>query len=384
LATMAKGPAGLLLPAAAAFFFVMASGRWRDLTRMEVIAGLLLFCVAALPWVVAMYARHGQTFIDKLLFDHMVKRAFGHMHDTNDGDDLSFRYYVWQLGYAAFPWTGLVPIALVRWARDSRHIGVVLGAWFLVGFALFAWMGTKFHHYCLPILPPAAMLTGVLLDDFMRRSDGPLLGAPLLGAVAVGAALCTLLIGRDLTGADLGPLRLLHLFTYNYDRPWPSNLHFTTELWVFTIAAAVLMLLLMVERLRRRMAIGLVALSLSFAVWGLDVFLVKLSPHWGQRELFIAYERERMAQPGQLIAYIMNWKGENFYRGNRVPAFVSTGHRFQRWIDDQKKKGDKTFYFVLQHTRVTTLAAELGEPAIEKLTDEALNNKFVLVRVRFP
>ena len=25
----------------------------------------------------------------------------------------------------------------------------------------------------------------------------------------------------------------------------------------------------------------------------------------------------------------MNWKGENFYTGNRLPAFVSTGAKFK-------------------------------------------------------
>lgn len=29
------------------------------------------------------------------------------------GEDVGFRYYVWQLGYATFPWTGLVPASLL-------------------------------------------------------------------------------------------------------------------------------------------------------------------------------------------------------------------------------------------------------------------------------
>ena len=45
--------------------------------------------------------------------------------------------------------------------------------WFVFAFALFSLMLTKFHHYILPALPPAAMLTGVLLDGMLRSAPGP-------------------------------------------------------------------------------------------------------------------------------------------------------------------------------------------------------------------
>ena len=47
----------------------------------------------------------------------MLKRALDHVHDTNTGDDVSIRYYVWQMGYGMWPWTGLVPAGLIWWAR---------------------------------------------------------------------------------------------------------------------------------------------------------------------------------------------------------------------------------------------------------------------------
>ena len=122
--------------------------------------------------------------------------------------------------------------------------------------------------------------------------------------------------------------------------------------------------------------------------WGLGSSpwspLSSLSPHWGQRELFVRYEQEHKKKPGQLIAYQLNWKGENFYRGNQVPAFVSTGKRFKTWIAAQKKKGTSVFYFVTEHRRTRPLRNELGRPAVfEKLTDKTLNNKFQLIRVEF-
>ncbi|WP_437998623.1 glycosyltransferase family 39 protein [Sorangium sp. So ce185] len=423
LSTMAKGPAGFGLPVLCALGYVVVSRRYRDLLKMEIPVGLLVLACVALPWFVAMYARHGQPFTDRLLFHDMFKRAFTHVHDTNEGDDVSFRYYVWQLGYATFPWTGLVPASLVWWLRRREggapdepgsaevrksDASVFLAMWFLFGFALFSLMLTKFHHYILPAVPPAAMLTGILLDDMLRlEARAGALGsgaasapAPpsralatvvyeraMLGAVAIGAALLVFFVGRDLAMAREGQpsqARLLHLFTYNYKRPWPQSLDFSATLWAFTAAAALLCLLLVVARLRRLALYALASLAIAFTAWGLDVYFVRTSPHWGQRETLLAYARASQEIPGPLVAYQMNWKGENFYAGNKLAAFVSSGKKFQDYINEQKKKGVKTFYFVTEHGRINSLSNELGSPRIfERLTTIELNNKFLVVRATF-
>lgn len=405
LSTMAKGPAGLGLPVLAVLAYVAATRRWRELVRMELVSGWLIFGITVVPWFAAMYVRHGQQFTDRLLFHDMFKRAFDHVHDTNQGDDTSFRYYVWQLGYATFPWSGLVPFALGAWLRDRRALvhprnvtAIVLLAWFVLGFALFALMGTKFHHYCLPIVPPAAALTGILLDDFMASASGArscggaqaptrLAERALLAAAAFGAALGTFFVGRDIAWqlkGRLGPIRLVHLFSYNYGRPWPDSVSFTAALWAFATGAALVTALLAVPRLRGAVACSLLAIATSFGAWGLDVYFPRVAPHWGQRELFLRYEQERLREPGPVVAYQLNWKGENFYRGNEIPAFVQSGQKFKDWVRDQQDKGVKVIYFVTEHGRTTGLASELGNPAdLGLLTPKSLNNKFVLVRVRF-
>jgi 4-amino-4-deoxy-L-arabinose transferase-like glycosyltransferase len=396
LSTMAKGPAGFGLPILCALAYVATTRRWRDLSRMEIASGALILLVIAMPWFVAMYARHGQPFTDRLLFHDMFKRAFTHVHDTNEGDDVSFRFYVWQLGYAMFPWTALAPAGLVWWLRrkddgdPKGDASVFLAMWFVFAFTLFSLMLTKFHHYILPALPPAAMLIGVLLSDMMEprsRDFRARFESLQLGGAAVSGALLVALVGRDLViGKDGLPsqARLLHLFTYNYRRAFPTSLDFTPALTFFTVAAAVLVIALAVARFRRYVVVALVTLGCAFAAWGIDVYFVKTSPHWGQRETVVAYQTAKRDVPGPLIAYQMNWKGENFYMGNALPAFVSSGKKFQDYMLEQKKKGTKTFYFLTEHGRATSLSNELGAPsAFEKLTTPELNNKFVLVRATF-
>jgi hypothetical protein len=133
------------------------------------------------------------------------------------------------------------------------------------------------------------------------------------------------------------------------------------------------------------MTAALAGFGLLFAGWCINVYLVRTAPHWGQRETILAYVRASREIPaGPLIAYQMNWKGENFYTGNHVAAFVSSGKRFQDYIHEEKKKGRKTFYFSTEHSRTNALSNEIGNPRVfEKLTVPEVNNKFVIVRATF-
>jgi 4-amino-4-deoxy-L-arabinose transferase-like glycosyltransferase len=516
IATMAKGPAGFGLPMLCAFAYVATKRRWSELLRLEILTGFLVIFAVAMPWYVAMYVRHGSPFTDRLIFHDMFNRAFSHVHDTNEGDDTGIRFYLWQLGYALFPWTGLVPLGLIwgfrrsdsavsrLWSSVMRatvknddngqgaavgDAAVMLVMWFLFAFFLFTFMGTKFHHYIFPAVPPAAMLVGVVLDDVLgerplvrrglapayaiglgvgaaiatygasRAWPGSIMGgapgpgaeghfgtaviigfvglavtafaayafrspegddddvrrvsatpdvSPYRGGVKVegetveearrrsheqlmvaGAALLgalvLVLVGRDLVikpeGADQpGAIRLLQLFTYNYRRPWPDALDFAGILGGFTAIGALLSIGIGIRALRRHAIAAFCAFSMVFALWALDVYMVKTSPHWGQHEVIEAYYKDRAGPDEQLVAYQMNWKGENFYTGNHIPAFVSSGATFQTWLKTQKEKGAKVMYFITEHSRTGGLRGEVGAKSYKELTDKTLNNKFVLIR----
>jgi hypothetical protein len=356
-------------------------------------------------------------------------------------------------------------------------------------------MGTKFHHYIFPAVPPAAMMVGVVLDDALEgagsagkgrvipygagmivgmglvvlglsrlfpgsffgtklgaqqteladpsfalgaglvlagigalaatvkllggepeTTSAPLpevkrvestpyrgglaqtSGAPddegrthetlMLGGAAVAGAMLLVLVGRDLAtkppGSDQpGAIRLLQLFTYNYRRAWPDNLDFGAALKAFSIVAIVVSLLFAAKRLRGHAVAMFAALGFVFALWGKDVYMVKTAPHWGQHEVMEAYYRGRQSDAEPLVAYQMNWKGENFYTGNRVPAFVSSGAPFTKWIKEQRDKGVKVMFFVTEHGRVGGLRSEAGATKYTEVTDKNVCNKFILVRAEY-
>jgi hypothetical protein len=240
----------------------------------------------------------------------------------------------------------------------------------------------------------ALVLSALRLDP--ARSDAPPpaadtgrdLTGPLLGAIGLLGAAAALLAGRDMAmskaGDVTGSIRLMHLFTYQYKRPWPDSLDFRPTLLAFALIAAVLFLGWLVRRLRPHAVVAMCSLSLVFAVWTANVYLVRTAPHWGQRETMVAYYQSRNSPHELLMAFQMNWKGENFYTGNRVPAFVSSGKKFKTWLEDRKTEGAKVMYFTTETARLKGLQRELDDPAqFEMLTDEDLNNKFFLAKVTF-
>jgi 4-amino-4-deoxy-L-arabinose transferase-like glycosyltransferase len=501
LATSAKGPAGFALPILCGLAYVATTKQWSELVRFELVSGL--FCIVALvafPWWVAMYVRHGSQFSDELIFHDLVNRAFSHVHDTNEGDDTSFRFYIWQLGYALFPWTGLAPLGLVfglrraesqqaaaggggtgRGVNGRGEASILLMMWFVFAFALFSFMGTKFHHYIFPAVPPAGMLIGIALDDMLgpsplfaaKKDDttpwaipraavlyggllavaagigvvgvakafgGSIWGDRLTGdgagpsyvlsavfsavavaafivlvrrytrpeaaadatakaprapedihlqlmfsAAAIAGALIVGVVARDLVikpdnSSQPGAARLLQLFTYRYDRGWPESLDFSSVLAGFGFVAVALGLALSVRRVRTQIILAFLAFAMLWTVWGADVYMVKVAPHWGQREILAAYYKDRSSPNDPIVAYQMNWKGENFYSSNEIPAFVSSGGAFTTWVKGEREKGVKTIYFVTEHGRVGGLKGEVQGKSYREITDKTVNNKFVLVR----
>jgi hypothetical protein len=208
-----------------------------------------------------------------------------------------------------------------------------------------------------------------------------------LSALALASLVVVALVGRDLfmdSTATPGQLRLMNLFTYNYSRPWPDTLDYTGTLVGFTCVAGLASLGMVVPLFRRHATAFFCATSIVWTAWGLDIYLYKAAPHWGQREALLAYYRDRTDENQPFVAYQMNWKGENFYTSNKVPAFVSSGEPFKRWVDEQKAKGIHRIYFITEHGRSGSLKRELGDPrTFTELTDKALNNKFFVARVEY-
>ena len=369
---MAKGPAALAIPAAAILVTVIRSPR--ALLRLEIPVGLALAILFIAPWYLAGYARHGRVFLDEVVMRHMFGRTLDHLHDTNDGADTGIGYYIRQFGYATFPWCGIVAAAAfsIRPALERSRRGsarTLLYAATLVSFVLVTAMRTKFHHYILIALPSSAMLAGIWIDERVSRRRDP---AALFGALAVLG-----LVARDLV---LHPALVMQLFTYRYDRRW---IHTESLALVIGILAGVAAIGILAVALRRHAPFFLAA-GLAASAFFLDVYLVRAAPDGGQGKLVAAFYRDRAShpRPSPLLAYQLNWKGENFYTGNHVAIFVRSGAPMRAWIDARRAAGDRTIYAVAERGRIANLQHELGTHT-ELLSTETDSAEFALLRADF-
>jgi 4-amino-4-deoxy-L-arabinose transferase-like glycosyltransferase len=236
---------------------------------------------------------------------------------------------------------------------------------------------------CLLSLAIGVALFAFAVRSEMRRDPPPPSATDNLafGTATITGAVLLAFVGRDLSwnvkDSPPGSERLIHLFVYNYTRPWPDYLDYRAIMFGFASAAVLLMLACAVRALRGTAAAGLLGLAIVFSAYCLDVYMIDLTPHWSQLGLIDRYYAER--KPDQpLLAWQMNWKGENFYTGNRVYVFVDLDNKaLLDWVG--KNKG-KTVFLILEHTRLDRLKHVLTPRTIETLTTPRDDNKFVLVR----
>lgn len=185
LATLAKGPLGLLLPAMVAIGYVAVRREWSSLRPRSALGAGLAFVAVAAPWYLAIVRAQGRAFIDVFLLDHNLARLTSTVHH-HPGPAY---YYLPVLLLGLVPWTGFVlpGLALVRPRRRPADLFVLL--WLLLTLVFFSMAGSKLPGYILPCLPPLALLMGraaahLAADGATARGTGRAAIAAATGVVA--------------------------------------------------------------------------------------------------------------------------------------------------------------------------------------------------------
>jgi hypothetical protein len=137
-------------------------------------------------------------------------------------------------------------------------------------------------------VPALAVLVAFWIDDVL---DGRIRH---VGAMCAAASTIVLLITRDLMGEQK---KLIELFVYRYDRPWPDGapwyIDLSDPILGFGLAFAALMLLLAIRRLRPWVFVALAATAVLATYWTSNVYMRYAAMHWGQRAAIQAYYEQR-------------------------------------------------------------------------------------------
>ncbi len=191
LATLTKGPVGVILPFLTSALYLTFTRRWGEYWHQGYpLAGTLVLAMLALPWYAAMLAIHGSAYTAPAQA-HTIGRFLSPMEGHGFG--LLFYFPVLFLGF--FPWSGLLPAALYqalkhwRVARgkglegrtdppthslsplasrlsSSLELELFAALWVVSVFLFFTASATRLPHYIGPLFPAAALLTA----SFWHRS----------------------------------------------------------------------------------------------------------------------------------------------------------------------------------------------------------------------
>ena len=197
LATLTKGPVGLIVPLLAVIAFLAFERDRAGIGELRIGRGLLLWAGIVLAWFGPAVWLAGKPYFDALLFDQTLSRYAGATYHPQP-----WHYYFKTLPGTFAPWILLAPVAIYaafrhsREAPESRQAQAVrfLLIWVASTFVFFSLSGGKRTVYLLALAAPLAMLTahGVLLirDRWPRYRAAFLVSAatlPLLFGILVAA-----------------------------------------------------------------------------------------------------------------------------------------------------------------------------------------------------
>jgi 4-amino-4-deoxy-L-arabinose transferase-like glycosyltransferase len=165
LAMLVKGPAPLPLIFPALFFYFAVFRRWKLIPKLLPIAGAILFLFIFLPWPIAVLLK--QPAAIEIWKDEFLGRAVGEYAAGSK----PFYYYFGIIFVYFLPFSAFIPLALAapfyRIWEKKREVIFYLWFWFVVGVVVMSFCGGKRQHYILPLMPAAAVLAGIIIDDMI-------------------------------------------------------------------------------------------------------------------------------------------------------------------------------------------------------------------------
>lgn len=242
LATVVKGPIGIVFPGTIIFLYLLFMGQLREILRMHVFRGLLVYFLVAAPWYYLMYTVHGMEFINTFLGFHNITRFTTPEHASR----VTFWYYFPVIILGLFPWTGLLIQAVKSSVAESRiddmRILMFTHVWWVFVFLFFTICKTKLVSYILPMFPALAIIIGWYISRMMQKMRhnttfyhwiaGSGIMFVLLGAVWIigGQQMPELAFG----GMVLGGLTLLLGFTVAFTLWYYRDIQLAAWLHVMT------------------------------------------------------------------------------------------------------------------------------------------------------
>lgn len=163
LATLAKGPVGIVLPGLIVVFFLGVCRDLPFLRRLRLAEGMVIVSLVAASWYLLASWQGGWEFFHKQILNENVFR-FLETEQGGPSRNHAFYYYLPTLLVGMLPWSLFFPpllYSLFHWRaelRDRRLLYPVV--WCLVTLIFFSLASGKRSNYILGMYPAVALLLG--------------------------------------------------------------------------------------------------------------------------------------------------------------------------------------------------------------------------------
>ncbi|MES2203835.1 MAG: glycosyltransferase family 39 protein [Pseudomonadota bacterium] len=169
-AMMTKGLIGIIFPGAIAGLWFLIFQRWRILTQLYFVSGLLIFIALVAPWHIL-----AQLQAPEFLNFYFIEQQFLRYATPIAHRNQFPLFYVPVILLGTLPWIYFLPKALwaikqVRWNnRFQFENELFFIAWFLFVFLFFSASNSELIPYILPAFPPLAILIAHYLRARMKQ-----------------------------------------------------------------------------------------------------------------------------------------------------------------------------------------------------------------------
>ena len=148
LATLTKGPLGILIPVFTILPFLIFARDIKFLKQIPWFWGILIFVLVAVPLYAIMAVKHKE-FLKDFFYYENTRRFFIAEHRSSN------RWYFYPsviLG-STFPWNILLPLIFVSKEATHKKAMLFLKCWFWVPLIFFTAAQSKLSSYILPLYP---------------------------------------------------------------------------------------------------------------------------------------------------------------------------------------------------------------------------------------
>jgi 4-amino-4-deoxy-L-arabinose transferase-like glycosyltransferase len=156
VATLIKGPIGIILSGLVIFFYLFHTRKWFLLKEMNLFLGIPLLILIAGSWYVWAETRNpGELryfFLEENVLRFLTPRF-------NRSQPWYYFFSVLLIGF--LPWTLLLAFIIEDlWKRPFDDVTVFLVTWVILPLFFFSFSDSKLPHYILPLYPPLSILAG--------------------------------------------------------------------------------------------------------------------------------------------------------------------------------------------------------------------------------